>query len=192
MSLVTCRHKYVGHPQDRPMDAAALKFADDFGADVDMDDADGLELGEEQSGACAAFVSDLNRKLACALLGHKPLLECCGRMLVAQLIHSTHMCAADWKGHSLRKLGSAPKKVPRNPVHLAPRVAPKQPHFAQIIGIYSGMDPQITTASRCKPPALMTAAAKLAAAVAAVAAAPAPGPVPPGSSKASAGWLLTA
>ena len=38
------------------MDAAAVKFADDFGADVDMDDVDDLELGEEQRGACAAFV----------------------------------------------------------------------------------------------------------------------------------------
>ena len=56
VSLVTRRHKYVGHPQDRPMDAAAVKFADDFGADVDMDDVDDLELGEEQHGACAAFV----------------------------------------------------------------------------------------------------------------------------------------
>jgi hypothetical protein len=43
------------------MDAAALKFADDFGADVDMDGVDDLELGEEQSGARAAFVSDINR-----------------------------------------------------------------------------------------------------------------------------------
>ena len=114
--------------------------------------------------------------------------------MVTQPTHSTHKCAADWKGHSLRKRGSVPEKVPRDPVHLAPKVASKQPHFAQTQGMFSGVDPQITTVTRCKPPASqlvgapMTAATRLAVAAAA---APAPGPGPPGSSEASAGWRLT-
>lgn len=35
-----CRHKYVGHPQDRPMDAAAATFAGNFGVDMEMDDSE--------------------------------------------------------------------------------------------------------------------------------------------------------
>lgn len=128
------------------MDAAAVKFADDFGADVDMDDADDLELGEEQAGAPALPIT-VHYNIASILL--RCSCSCCNRQphsaswpwdtsssssavagfcCVMMPTHSMYtLCAADWKGHSLRKRGSAPKQVPRGPVHFAARVKSKQP-----------------------------------------------------------------